>query len=344
MLKRLMAPQTSLSTRDGLLLGAASALLAGLADFLTGPYMWWAFVYVLPTALFSWLSPVRVAWLLALFAGAVTTTANLLWEVPGRHALVPFWNGAATSATCLAVSLALSKLRDLLHENELVMRVVSHDLLNVLTALRMNAEYLLSQTDRGDARFPTTESMALATARMRRIVSDLSIAAHGDGKALQIALAPVDLARLVADAVGFLQAAAAARNVRLALHVQPGAEYAMYADAERIAEALDNVLGNALKFTPAGGAIDVSLEGRAHEIEIHVRDTGPGIAAHERPAVFKAYWKGRAANGGAGLGLHISKVIVEKHGGEIWIDGGDSGADFGIRLPRNEDRAAAPPK
>lgn len=343
MFRRLLEPRARLSTRQGVLVGVATAALAGVADYLTGPYLWWDFIYVLPIALLAWLSPSPVAWVLSLLAGVTTTAANLLWEVPDRHALVPFWNGLVTGATCLAVSLSISKLRELLRENELVTKVVSHDLLNILTALRMNADYLLSQTPRGDARFPMTESIASATTRMRRIVSDLTISSHGDSHALQIDFSPVDVTRLVSDAVGFLQAAAAARKVRLASHLPPGEAY-INGDAERISEALDNLIGNALKFTPPGGAIDVSLESRPGEVEIHVRDTGPGVAEHDRPSVFKAYWKGGSGHGGAGLGLHISKVIVEKHGGSIWVDGDGSGADFGIRLPRNEDKTAAPPK
>ena len=112
-------------------------------------------------------------------------------------------------------------------------------------------------------------------------------------------------------------------------------------DPERILQVLSNLVGNAIKFTKAGGRIDIVVERIDHEVRFAVIDTGPGIAPDKLPAVFERFWQVAKADRlglGLGLGLYISKSIVEEHGGSIWVDSRvGEGSTFYFTLP-----AAAP--
>jgi signal transduction histidine kinase len=107
------------------------------------------------------------------------------------------------------------------------------------------------------------------------------------------------------------------------------------ADRDRVVQVLSNLLGNAHKFTPDGGAIGVRAEALDGEVGIHVRDSGVGIAAEHLPRIFDPYWT-RPNNGqrGTGLGLAIARGIVQAHGGRIWVESrvGD-GSTFSFTLP-----------
>ena len=97
---------------------------------------------------------------------------------------------------------------------------------------------------------------------------------------------------------------------------------ARHCDTNRIQQALGNLLGNAIKFTPRGGAITVKVEAREHEVRFCVADTGPGISADASRDIFDRFWRGshRDVAKGVGLGLFIAKGIVEAHGGKILGD------------------------
>ncbi len=107
-------------------------------------------------------------------------------------------------------------------------------------------------------------------------------------------------------------------------------------DRDRILQVLSNLLGNALKFTPPGGRVQVEAHAGDAAVIVRVTDTGPGIAADELPHVFDRFWQGaKARRAGAGLGLAIAKGIVEAHGGTIFARSVPGrGATFTFTLPR----------
>src|SRR5262249_28280212 len=106
-------------------------------------------------------------------------------------------------------------------------------------------------------------------------------------------------------------------------------------DHDRLIQALSNILGNAIKFTPDGGSIRVGAERRNDGGHLYVADTGPGIPADEVDHVFDRYFQARRKNrDGIGLGLSITKGIVEAHGGRIWVESEEGkGSTFFVALP-----------
>jgi signal transduction histidine kinase len=133
------------------------------------------------------------------------------------------------------------------------------------------------------------------------------------------------------------------------LLVNQGALFVM-ADADKIKEVLINLIGNSLKFAPKGGQINISFEVKDKEVTTCVTDNGEGIDAEDIPKLFHkfgmvkgSYITNQKAAQGTGLGLYISKSIVEKHGGKIWAESGGRGKgatfSFTLRIYNDEDFA-----
>jgi two-component system sensor histidine kinase GlrK len=113
---------------------------------------------------------------------------------------------------------------------------------------------------------------------------------------------------------------------------------AVEADPEKLRSIIDNLLGNAVKFTPAGGMITVSARASGADALIDVVDSGPGVPAEERESIFDSFFRGRAkASGrveGTGLGLAIAREFTEAHGGRISVVSEGTGGHFRVKLPR----------
>jgi signal transduction histidine kinase len=141
-----------------------------------------------------------------------------------------------------------------------------------------------------------------------------------DSGNLRLQLEPVDPMLLVRDSIRTLAPLAAAKHIDLANNMSGDFPRVM-ADVDRVQQVLSNLVGNALKFTPSGGRIEIFARAQARELVISVSDNGKGIATDQLPHVFERYWQSsRTDKHGAGLGLPIAKGIVEAHGGRIWID------------------------
>jgi two-component system sensor histidine kinase GlrK len=116
------------------------------------------------------------------------------------------------------------------------------------------------------------------------------------------------------------------------------------ADSEKLRVMLDNLVSNAIKFSPAHGTIRLSGAVRDEHVEIEVRDDGPGIAVEERTRVFEPFYRGRSASGalvkGTGIGLSVVREYARMHGGSVEIVGDAPGARFCLRLPRQPEMLA----
>ena len=175
------------------------------------------------------------------------------------------------------------------------------------------------------------------TARLERLVDDLAVLWRADSSDLRLDLGPLDGARLAEDAVERHRGRAAARSIGLVLGpVAPGQ---VRADPIRIAQVLDNLVGNALRYTPAGGVVELDLVHTSAEAVISVRDDGPGLAPDQAALVFERFYRADPSRsreaGGSGLGLAISKSLVEAMGGSIAVSspGVGAGTTFSVRLP-----------
>lgn len=212
--------------------------------------------------------------------------------------------------------------------------IVSHDLRNPLNAIALNTQLLERLNSSGDPRLDRiSRSLDASIAQMKRIISDLlDLAAIEAGK-LSVQLKPGDARRVIEEAVESYQSAPSERSISLEARV-PAEPLSARFDAGRIVQVLDNLIHNALKFTPDGGRIVVQGR-RAEAVEILVRDSGPGLTSEEISVIFDRFRqvekRGRRA---LGLGLYISRSIVESHGGRIRAESvPGEGSTFLFTLP-----------
>ncbi len=200
-----------------------------------------------------------------------------------------------------------------------VLAVVAHDLRNPLHAISIAANTLLLRFPDSTTRRSIHRIMR-GTQRADRIVQDLleinAIATNG----FTIDTRPVETAELVLTALESQHGPASEASVIVATDLSPDLPR-LEADEERLLEVLENLIGNALKFTSAGGTIVVGAARKEGEVLIWVKDSGSGIAPEQLPHIFDRFWQARKKERrGTGLGLTICKAIVEAHGGQIWAE------------------------
>ena len=161
---------------------------------------------------------------------------------------------------------------------------------------------------------------------------------------LAIQQSRLSAARVVSDVVDVHRGLAASASIELRLVVSQEVPD-VWADRDRLLQVFDNLIGNAIKFTPPGGCITVGAARRDAHVLFWVGDTGPGIAIEDQPHVFDRFWQARpTTRTGAGLGLPIVKGIVEAHGGRVWVESAPGqGSTFLFTIPttRRIDRRPA---
>jgi signal transduction histidine kinase len=221
---------------------------------------------------------------------------------------------------------------------EEVLAIVSHDLRNPLNAITLSSGLLqTTETISGDE-LEQLEIIDLSAKRMRRLIEDLlDVTRLEGGKRLPVVIAPVEVSALVGDAHDLFKAEAAMKSIVLEIDVDDRLP-PVSADRHRMMQVFSNLVGNAMKFTPAKGTIRVKAEREDGHVRFTVSDSGPGIPQEHLQDIFKQYWQAkRTERMGAGLGLPIAKGIVEAHGGTIWAESEPGrGTTFHFTLPLAE--------
>lgn len=214
---------------------------------------------------------------------------------------------------------------------------VSHELRTPLTAI---GGYMEGLTDGVLPATPETfEQVRMEASRLSRLVDDLQELSRVEARSYRLGIHPVTLSALVETTVKRLSHQFDEKQVTLTRSLSPDLPPVL-ADEDRITQVLTNLLGNALAYTPSGGAVTVSAVQISGEMQISVKDTGLGIPAESLTHIFDRFYRvdksrSRAAGGGSGIGLTIAKALVEAHGGRIWAEsvGEGQGSTFAFTLP-----------
>jgi PAS domain S-box-containing protein len=221
-------------------------------------------------------------------------------------------------------------------KNEFI-ALLAHELRNPLAPIRAGVEIFRRSDDKSDLLSKTTSMMERQVAQIARLVEDLlDISRIGQNK-LSLHRGPVDLRSVVQHAIEMSEPLLQNAGLTFAATVWPTAIH-VSADAPRLAQAIGNILNNAAKFTPHGGAVSLRLERDDDGAVIRVRDTGIGIEPAELSRIFELFVQAETALDrpeGLGIGLSLAKSLVERHEGHLTVHsaGRGQGAEFTIRLP-----------
>jgi signal transduction histidine kinase len=197
--------------------------------------------------------------------------------------------------------------------------IVSHDLRAPLNNVLLCANMISSQTDALQLD-RLTSIIKRSTGQMNKLITDLLDVSEMERGRLSIERAPCLIPTLLDAVIDTFAEEAKSKHIELVASSPPSAPI-IDVDPHRIVQVLSNLVGNALKFTPAKGRVSVDVVVLPREVRFEIRDTGPGIPERELPFVFEQFWRAKASKkGGKGLGLYIAKMIVERHGGRIWAE------------------------
>ncbi len=218
---------------------------------------------------------------------------------------------------------------------------VAHELGTPLTAIRLQM-HLLKRTHASGTMERREKSLRVVDRNFNRLellVHDLVDTARMERGRIQLTLQPTDATALLHECRDTFEEVARAKGIKLSVDAAPG--IMLDADGARLQQVLVNLVSNAMKFTPNGGRVDLTLSSDGPHTVLTVKDSGAGIAADDLPRVFDAFIQGTPTDGvdrgGTGLGLHISRTIVEAHGGVIGCDseGAGHGTTFTASFPTN---------
>lgn len=241
----------------------------------------------------------------------------------------------------VSVMRDISERRQLERMQREFTRLVTHELKAPLTSVKGFAQ-LLARRAQYDQH--AVEVILGRTQLLERIIDDLLDVASIDGERLMLYRAETDLAALIQATRELAQSNTSTHQIALDL---PHERILGYWDAARIAQVLHNLLSNAIKYSPAGGTIRVVLRAESGEAVVTIADEGIGIPQTALPHLFSRFFRveavDTATSQGLGLGLFISRTLIEEHGGRIWSEShAGQGSTFGFSLPLHRDVALAP--
>jgi signal transduction histidine kinase len=209
--------------------------------------------------------------------------------------------------------------REVIDAREDVLRIVAHDLRSPLNTIAMTTQLLLEVASTDEQRVERLTVIQRAGQRMNRLINDLLSVSIIEAGRLTIDPRPVAVSAILADAMEMLSPIAADKSIYLEV-TAPDDVPDVHADSVRILQVLSNLVGNAIKFTPNGGRVTISVAPEGPKVRFDVSDTGPGIAPEQMGNIFGRFWQAkRADTRGIGLGLSIAKGIVEAHGEELSV-------------------------
>lgn len=251
-------------------------------------------------------------------------------RIPVSVGVSPVVDAAGRVVGAATISRDITEQRALARLQEDFLAMVTHDLTAPLTVLRARAQTLQRRAAYDER---AVAEIVTQTDRMTRLVQDLSDVLSLEAGRLDLQREPTDLVALAEDYATTTRDQTHRHDIRV--EAPPDPVIGQW-DAARLGQVLQNLLGNAVKYLPEGGTILLRIETRGGEALLSVRDDGPGIAPEHQPRLFDRFYRVASGTGtsGLGMGLYIARMLVEVHGGRIWVESElGEGSTFFVSLP-----------
>lgn len=219
---------------------------------------------------------------------------------------------------------------------------VAHDLRSPLNVVHLTAGMLMERFPGDEFAGAWLERIEGAVQRMEQMIADILESVRTETTGPRLELRPIRACAVLGEVVALNEAAAGRKSVVLQTHC-PEKSIFLRADLEAMVRAVSNLVSNAVRFSPPGGRVEISVERAPGSAIIRVSDEGPGIMEEHLPFVFDRYWRAPDqghAGVGLGLGLYIARSLIEAHGGRIWVDSRPGhGSTFHVEIPGAPDPA-----
>jgi signal transduction histidine kinase len=217
-----------------------------------------------------------------------------------------------------------------------MMAIVAHDLKNPINTILLRCHVMIQMLEKPDEANEIKRNLQLQhrTARhMNQLISDLTDVAKIQAARIHVELRESPVEQAVGPAIERMRLLTGEKGIEFVSNIESSLPR-LFVDPSRITQVMDNLFGNALKFTPEGGRITVDVVRCKSDVQISVADTGPGIPGEALSRIFEPYWQVQTTRSGMGLGLFIARTLVEAHGGKMWVDSTiGQGTTFHFTLP-----------
>lgn len=231
------------------------------------------------------------------------------------------------------------RIQKLIDEMREMSDSIAHDIRSAITRMRGIAEVALLQETKTDEQQSLAGSIIEQCDHLLAMTNTMLEISQAEAGLTELRLQSADLVSMVADIVDLFEPAAEDRSVSIRL--QAPQELTISCDVQKLQRVFANLIDNAVKYTPAGGSIDILIEEGGHRAFITIEDTGVGISGTDLPHVFERFFRGERSRSaaGSGLGLSFVKVFVNAHGGTITVKSEPGkGSRFIIALPKSHDQ------
>jgi signal transduction histidine kinase len=326
-------------------IGLVMVFVVGVNDYLTGPEIAFSIFYLIPIILVLWYTTLAVGLVTSLLSACIWLLADLLTQHQYSHVSVPFWNACVRLGFFCIVAYTLHRRKEagqrvieLMDARSKFISIVSHELRTPLTSIKEGIGIVLDGTT-GSLNPEQEEFLLIAKRnidRLARLINVVLDYQKMEAGRLDLSMQSEDINAITLESAAELEPEARARGLGIDTRLQPDLPF-VSCDRDRIHQVLANLLSNAIKFTPQG-VIELMTASHADGIRVSVRDKGPGIRPENQALIFRPFsqlpQEGPGPAGGTGLGLVISRKIIEAHGGHIGVVSEDGkGAEFYFVLP-----------
>lgn len=318
-------------------------------DYLSGPELSFSIFYLIPVSITAWFVNRRAGFIISLASACAWLLVDLTDVLSYAHPAIPYWNALVRLGFFLVVTLTLSSWQASQRRQESLMHFIVHDLRSPLSTMMMGLDVLQLHDDNNlneTQQTVITDSLTSGR-RMLTLINALLDLPRLESKQLPLQITNVNVTELGQSVFAEMALFAQRRQVTLALQVD-SKKLMVWADAELMRRVLVNLLGNAIKFSPANSAVTLRVrpEGK-NRLVFNVIDQGPGIPPQWRTKVFDKFIQIEARESGSslagsGIGLNFCQLAVQAQGGKIWVEGNEEsgrGSTFSFTLPAAAEEA-----